>query len=127
MIRNLLLVAALAAGLTLSACGAEQTMPVSASDTGDQVGAVRSVLSDAGDAAERFGQAHLGHYLKMDTKALRREGLEVPSGISLAVKTDHTSYCVLSTASELPSIHPWAKASLSSSDLAPAAEDRCGK
>ena len=122
--KRFLLSTALLSALSLGACGGSDPAPASGNPA-EQAGVVRSTLSDAGQAAQRFGQAHLGHFLKLEAKDLRREGFDAPSDISIRVETDHTSYCIRATSSELPSINPWAKATLSSDDRVPDPEDRC--
>lgn len=122
--KRILLSTTVLSALLLGACGGSETAP-SSGDPVEQAAVVRSTLSEAGEAAQRFGQAHLGHFLKLEAKDLRREGFEAPSDISIAVETDHTSYCIRATSSELPSINLWAKATLLSTDRVPAPEDRC--
>ena len=111
--------------LLLGACGDDAASPSGSPSASDRERAVRAVLADADEAAKSFGQAHLGHFLNLKVKDLQREGFEAPSDISIAVDSDHTTYCIRASDDDLPSIHPWAKASLSSKDRAPAPEDRC--
>ena len=118
--------ALLAAGLLAAGCSRGPEPPsVAHSDASDRAETVRAVLEDAGTAAQRFGRAHLGHFRNMDPQELQREGLDVPSDISIAVKTDHTTYCIRAKSSVLPSIHPWAKATLKSRGEGPSANDGC--
>ncbi len=122
--------AGLAAALLLGACG-----PPSADTSGTQMRAdraatervalIRDTLGRAVTAAQAYGQAHLGHYLDLSIRDLRREGLVLPEGITISAKADHSGYCIRASDAVLPSIHPWAEASASSADREPSPEDRC--
>ncbi|MGH2756689.1 MAG: hypothetical protein ACRDI3_02765, partial [Actinomycetota bacterium] len=46
--------------------------------TAEQVEISRTTLAEADEAARAYGRAHLGHFLELDGRALRREGLNVP-------------------------------------------------
>ena len=120
--------AAAFAGLTLwlGACAAAPASP-SATDaqTSEQARITRSALREAAEAGLSYGRSHLGHFLDLGPKQLRREGLELPGSLRLRVRTTHSAFCVLTINEDLPSIHPWAKASLSSGDLRPSPADRC--
>lgn len=86
---------------------------------------MRAVLTDAAASAKSYGQAHLGHYLDLNLRGLQREGLEVPESVSLTVRTTHDSFCIKAANEDLPSIHPWAVASVRSGETAPSSQDGC--
>lgn len=94
-------------------------------EASEQVSSTRSALADAAAAAGRYGQAHLGHYRDLRMKHLKAEGLEIPKTVSLEIKTTHTSYCVRALNGALPTIHPWAVATVTSKERSPSPSDRC--
>lgn len=87
-----------------------------------QVRVTRDVLADADEAARAYGQAHLGHYLKLRGHHVSGR---LPSGVSLRVIAGHTGYCVVATNANLPSIHPWRTASTGAATQGPDHSDRC--
>ena len=120
--------AAAFAGLTflLGACAtAPASPPATDVQTREQARATRAVLGEAGEAGLSYGRSHLGHFLDLAPNRLRREGLELPGSITLTVRTAHNAFCVVAVNEDLPSIHPWARASLNSRDLRPSPADRC--
>lgn len=120
------MIAVLIASVVFASCAAAPRSP-GAPDaaTRDEAALTRTVLTDAAESAKAYGQAHLGHYLDLNVRRLRRQGLEVPRSISLSVRTTHDSYCIKVANEDLPSIHPWALASVRSGDSEPSSEDRC--
>lgn len=120
------MIAGLMASFAFAACAGTPAEPGPADAATQQEAALtRTVLTDASAAAEAYGQAHLGHYLDLNLTRLRREGLEVPESISLTVRTTHDSFCIKAANEALPSIHPWALASVTSADTEPSSQDRC--
>lgn len=118
--------ALLAVAATSAACGGGEPAAGAQREASEQVALIRSALSDADAAARRYGQGHLGHYLKLRKKQLEKEGLEMPATVSLEVRARHTSYCLRATNEGLPSIHPWATATIGSRGGGPSPSDRCG-
>ncbi|MCA1708989.1 MAG: hypothetical protein LC808_39230, partial [Actinobacteria bacterium] len=122
--RSLLLVVP---ALLLAACaaGAEPSTTAPQREASRQATMTRRVLADATEAARAYGQAHLGHVLHLSPRDLRKKGLELPEGIALDIRTNHTSFCIRVTNGSLPSIHPWATGTVSSSARSPSSSDRC--
>ena len=119
-------IAGAALALLLGACAAAPASPPTTdAETSEQASVTRSALEASGKAARSYGRAHLGHFLNLSAKALRREGLELPESITLSIKTTHTAFCIVATNDSLPSIHPWARASLSSREPRPSEAGRC--
>ncbi|MFN2525123.1 MAG: hypothetical protein ABR505_02505 [Actinomycetota bacterium] len=116
----------LAMTVTISAC-AKATEPRSAASVraGDQVEVSRSLLSDADEAARRYGRDHLGHFLKLKRRHLVGEAVTVPDGLSVDVQGGHTSYCITVLNRALPSIHPWRVATTGSGSVGASSTDRC--
>ena len=113
------------AALGSAACGA-----VDARSGGSPAGItsaaeMRSFLEDARSAASDYGRRHLGHFLELDEKALRKNGLELPRGTRLVVLTDHEGYCMEASSSQMPSENAWSAATLSSGFEGASSGDRC--
>ncbi|HVF52102.1 MAG TPA: hypothetical protein VNC78_00680 [Actinomycetota bacterium] len=118
--------AGLAAALLLGACGSPSGTQASPErEATKQVALTRATLENASQAAQRYGQAHLGHFLELSTKDLRKEGLGEVEGISVKVSGGHAGYCIKTLNDALPSIHPWAAATVSSAAREPSPADRC--
>ena len=120
--------AAAFAGLTflLGACAAAPASPPATdAQTREQARVMRAALREAGEAGLSYGRSHLGHFLDIAPKHLRREGLELPDSITVTVRATHDAFCVVAVNDDLPSIHPWARASLRSTDLRPSPAGRC--
>lgn len=114
------------ASLLLGACaGAPAASVSSEADTERQASVSRAVLVDSLIAARTYGQAHLGHFLGLNSRRLQREGLEIPPRVSVKVGTTHTAFCITVVNSSLPSIHPWARATISSGEPRPSSEEGC--
>ena len=125
-VKELRIASVAVACLLLSACAGAPAATVSAkTETERQAEATRSVLADSVVSARAYGQAHLGHFLRLDPKRLQREGLEVPARISVKVKTTHTSFCITVVNRSLPSIHPWATGTVASGSPRPSSDNRC--
>ncbi len=119
-------VTALAATVLLGACGGDLDPEVAAQKEAErQTQITRQTLSAAVEAAQRYGQAHLGHFANLRLRDLRREGFLADEGVELKLESGHSGYCIRAENPELPSIHPWAKASVSSGARTPTATDRC--
>ena len=118
--------AAAAIALSLGACAAAPASPPATDAETDQQAAVtRSVLEASGEAARAYGRAHFGHFLDLGVKQLRKEGLELPDSVTLSIETTHSAFCIVANNDSLPSIHPWAKASLSSREPLASEAGRC--
>lgn len=121
-----MVIAGVAAVALLGACGGPMEESTAGSqETKRQATATRVALAGAAEAAQRYGQAHLGHFLNLEVKSLEAEGLETGEGVSLAVRTKHDSYCIRATNEALASIHPWATGTISSESRVPSIADRC--
>lgn len=117
---------AVVAALVFSACGtSEGSSAAPQEETTRQADLTRTTLIGAEEAARAYGQAQLGHFLEMGTRDLEREGLELADDLSLEIRADHTGFCIEATNEALPSIHPWARGSISSSTRIPSTTDRC--
>ncbi len=114
------------ASVVFASCTDAGRSPDSPDAITQQEGALtRSTLTAAAEWAKAYGQTHLGHYLNLSVKRLERQGLEVPGSISLTMRSTHNSYCITAVNEILPSIHPWALASVSSGGADPSSQDRC--
>jgi hypothetical protein len=119
-------IAGLAALVVLGACGTASEEPtVKGLEARRQTAITYTALAGAAEAAQRYGQAHLGHFLKLRVKGLKAEGLELQDAVSLAISTEHASYCIRASNEDLASIHPWATATVSSRNRVPSIADRC--
>ena len=119
--------ATVALALLVAGCGG--AVAGGARDVSEEAHAkeVRSVLTEADVAAREYGRKHLGHYLDLGKKNLIRAGLQLPDGIDLDVRTNHTGYCLVATSEELPDAHPWARATIGPKLEAPSPNDRCAR
>lgn len=98
----------------LGACAGSQAAPGSTSPAVASAGEMRNLLDEAGSAAGSYGQKHLGHYLRLNQKALVKHGLAIPNGIELKTTTDHDGYCIRAQSSALEASDPWSTATVSS-------------
>lgn len=111
-----------------AACAGAPAQPASSDgDIEREVALTRSALAESSRVARAYGQAQLGHFLHLDLKKLERQGLLVPATVSVTVKSTHNFYCIVATNDELPTIHPWARASVTSQDSVPSSRDRCNR
>ena len=122
---RMMLAGAISSLLFAACAGTPRSPEPSGNETRRETTITRSVLMDSSKAARAYGQGHLGHFLDLDVKGLRREGLQLPASVSLRVRTTHTSFCIVAANEALPSIHPWARASVSSRDPSPSSHDGC--
>ncbi|MDQ4095561.1 MAG: hypothetical protein M3174_05070 [Actinomycetota bacterium] len=113
------------AALGSVACGTTDAAPQRAASGIATSAEMRTFLEDARSAANDFGRRHLGHFLKLDEKALRKNGLEIPPGAGLVVRTDHTGYCIEASSSQIPAEDEWSAASVVSGFEGISSEDRC--
>ena len=119
---SLVVITAIAA----SACGAsEGSSAAPQRETTRQADLTRTTLLDAVEAGRAYGQARLGHLRDMKLRDLEREGLVLADNMSLDIRADHTGFCIQMINEELPSIHPWAKGTVSSRSGTPSSADRC--
>ncbi len=114
---------ALTAALGLGACTAATSRPENTNAT--SAADVRALLQDARHAAQEYGRRHLGHFLDLDKKALLQQGLRLPDGIELRVRTEHDGYCIRSSASKLETSDEWAIATASSGIGGISGKDDC--
>ena len=105
--------AALLAALLLAGCGTSAGM-TSREPKDAARREMKVFLADAQETAKGYGMDHLGHYLKMDLKSLKREGLRIPKPISVKLTTDHTGYCITATHEGAWPSDPWEVATASS-------------
>lgn len=96
-------------------------------ETAIQEAVSQEVIADAQDSVARYGQANLGHYLKLKERDLRSYGFQAPAEVSVDVYSSHTSYCIRVTNPALPSIHPWRVATVGSGDGEGSSADQCLK
>lgn len=113
------------AAIAFAACGGGEPVAAPERETERAAIVTRSALADVSEAARAYGQAHLGHFLKLKVRDLKEEGLELPSTVALKIDTDHTGYCIRARNDSLPSIHPWSIGTVSSRDRVPSPSDRC--
>ena len=113
------------AALGSAACGTMDARSERAPSGITSVAEMRSFLDDARSAASDYGQRHLGHFLELNEKALRRNGLELPPGTDLTVLTNHEGYCVEASSSEMPDDNAWSEATLASGFEGASSKDRC--
>lgn len=107
------------------ACGGAEAQSPTRDHTLGATQSVKDTLASADDLARDYGRKHLGHYLKLDARRLEKAGLEIPPQITLTVKTGHFGYCITAVSEELPSMHPWARATIGTRMPVPEAGDSC--
>lgn len=124
--RRLIVGLSMVAALASSACGTGEGSPAAPQRaTSHQADLTRAALTEAEGAARAYGQAHLGHFLRLRPRDLEREGLTLADNLSLSIRTNHRGFCIQASNEELPSIHPWARGTVSSRTRTPSSADRC--
>jgi hypothetical protein len=123
---RLLGVALVTGTIFLAACGgASQVTTDPQQETTRQAEITRSVLADAGVAARAYGQDHLGHYVDLTKRELIGAGLKPHRGVTLEIRARHMTFCIQAMNEALPSIHPWAVATVTLRDARPSSRDGC--
>jgi hypothetical protein len=107
----------------LAGCGAAAD-PGSQSTRSDTKAAI-TFLKDTESAAKSYGQDKLGHFLKLDVEDLEKQGLRIPSGISLKVEAAHSDYCIEVANGSLSADSRWKNATVASGFTGISADDTC--
>ena len=114
-----------AAALGLGACGGMDVTSGNEASGIQTTTDMRSFLADVRDASNAYGQKHLGHYLELDEKRLRKQGLDVPAGTKIEIETDHKGYCIQATSEGIQRNDKWSTATLTSGIDAISPKDGC--
>lgn len=109
------------------ACGGAEAQTPTRDHTLEATQHVKDTLASADELARDYGRKHLGHYLDLNARRLEKAGLEIPSQVILTVETGHYGYCITAVSEELPSMHPWARATTGTDTRVPNPADKCPK
>lgn len=102
------------AALALGACGTAGGTSSQNNGAIASVAEMKSYLEDVRSAANDYGRDQLGHFLDLDAKRLRKQGLKIPESIRIDVETDHKGYCIQVETTGWDDSDPWATATVSS-------------
>jgi hypothetical protein len=91
----------------------------------EHVSEVQTALKNGAIAMETYAVDHSGDTSGATTARLKRDGLTLPAGVALTVKSARSSYCVTATHGQLPDGHPWKTATYDSDNGAVAERDSC--
>ena len=107
----------------LAGCGAAADM--ADQSAGSTTKEAVAFLEETESAAKSYGRDKLGHFLKLDAQALKKQGLKVPEGTSLKIHTAHSDYCIEVEDGSLPAGSRWKNATVASGFTGISSDDAC--